>query len=122
MHSPPAGPIVRPAPSPCSLHSQLHVHGRAGELLNIHSLYGLEIVHAPAILGEAAVLAETMEECSERQATLRCVTHCTLWRLDLGDIEHLGHLFPELKCRLLDAFREHLLEEAEEDPDIRQVG
>ena len=81
----------------------------------------MELVHAPAILGEAAVLAEAMKECSERQATLRAVTHAALWRLEVKDIQRVAESYPELQHRLMDSFREHLLAEADENPSIRKV-
>ena len=39
----------------------------------------------------------------------------------MHDIKHAAEMFPELKRRLMDAFREHLLAEADEDPGIRKV-
>ncbi|KAK9787129.1 hypothetical protein WJX73_004779 [Symbiochloris irregularis] len=91
-----------------------------GELLSIDQSKGMELIHAPAILGEAAVLGDTMDECAERQATLRAVTNTALWRLDSSDIDRASKMYPELKLRLMDAFREHLLAEADDNPAIRQ--
>lgn len=44
-----------------------------------------------------------------------------MWRLDSADIDRASKMYPELKLRLMDAFREHLLAEADDDPAIRQA-
>ena len=65
----------------------------AGELLSIAS-DGVEMIPAPAILGQLAVMAKEMPRAGHRQETLRSIAHSSMWRLDMSDLEHVRPILP----------------------------
>ena len=60
-----------------------------GELLSI-AADGVEMISAPAILGQLAVMAKEMPKAANRQETLRAIAHVSMWKLSMIDLEHVG--------------------------------
>lgn len=62
----------------------------AGSVLCLRNGTELEVIRAPAILGEVAILAREFELCRSRPMTFRALTHCRLWELNLQNLDHVS--------------------------------
>ncbi|KAK9816960.1 hypothetical protein WJX72_007507 [[Myrmecia] bisecta] len=87
-----------------------------GELLAIRHTRDVEMLCAPGIVGETAILADVIDECKIRPVTFRAVSPCKLWALTLKDVVHIFKIYPELRAALVQAFKEHLQCAQQQDP------
>jgi hypothetical protein len=63
-----------------------------GSLLALRNGKEVELFHAPAIVGEAAIMASEYEAARTRPMTLRALACCRLWMLTLHDLDHVRAL------------------------------
>ena len=68
----------------------------------------VDIVRAPAMLGECVVLADRLPEAGRRLVTMRAVELCTLWKLPLPRLRLLMERCPEIEASIVGEFKEHV--------------
>jgi len=68
----------------------------------------VDIVRAPAMLGECVVLADRLPEAGRRLVTMRAVELCTLWKLPLPRLRLLMERCPEIEHSIVSEFKEHV--------------
>ena len=61
----------------------------AGEMIAMHGLDHSDPFACPALIGQSALFARYIVECSHRLHALRAVTHCQLWRFSADDMHRL---------------------------------
>eukprot|EP00884_Botryococcus_braunii_P020699 jgi/Botrbrau1/7312/Bobra.247_3s0007.1 len=88
-----------------------------GSLLSLRNGKEVELVRAPAIMGEVAILARENEICRTRPMTFRALTHSRLWKLSLHDLDQVLHVVPELRQHLERVCRAHFTEVVCRYPD-----
>lgn len=57
-----------------------------GMLRVLHNTLEVDVISAPCIVGQAALLEWVTKETQVRPATLRAATNCYLWRLSLDEL------------------------------------
>ncbi len=61
-------------------------HTTIGVLRVLHNTHEVDVVHAPCIVGQAALLEWIAKEKQTRPATLRALTNCYLWKLSMHEL------------------------------------
>lgn len=81
--------------------------GEAEALRGTSRIHGL---HGPALVGQAAVFREYVEECSWRLHTVRAITNCTLWEFQGTQLAKMLKHSPGFLPPLCESYLQHLEE------------
>jgi CRP-like cAMP-binding protein len=65
-------------------------------------------VHAPAVIGQAAVFAPWISECRERMHTVRGVTSCSLWEFNSRPLQKVSKHRPRVLRVLCESYLQYL--------------
>jgi len=79
-----------------------------GELLLLRDGVPVDVVKAPAIVGESAILADRVPEAGRRVVTMRAVELCTLWHLPGPRLTMLLERCPQISTAIEADFRGHI--------------
>jgi CRP-like cAMP-binding protein len=79
-----------------------------GELLLLRDGVPVDVVRAPAIVGESVILADRVPEAGRRVVTMRAVTLCTLWHLPAARLGMLLDRCPQIRAAIESDFRGHI--------------
>ena len=79
-----------------------------GRVKFIRGMHTTGEVHAPAVLGQAAVFAPWISECKERMHTIRAVTSCTLWEFTSRPLQKVGKRDPSVLRMLCESYLAYL--------------
>lgn len=74
----------------------------------LHNTCEVDVISAPCIVGQAALLEWVTKESQVRPATLRAATNCYLWRLSLDDLVPLLEGHPPMVCHMAEYFAERI--------------
>lgn len=87
-----------------------------GEMVAIRREKKEEYLVAPDLVGEIAVLTDCLPELKTRPATWQAVAPCTLWTMQVKDLDTVVDLYPDLAPVLQEAFHQHLKNQAKRTP------
>ncbi|KDD75349.1 hypothetical protein H632_c729p1 [Helicosporidium sp. ATCC 50920] len=83
---------------------------QGGACVAYRGLTVLAVLHGPALLGQASIFGEAVQECSERTQSVRALTNCSLLRFEVGALQRLARRDPSLLLGITRAYVEHLEE------------
>lgn len=92
-----------------------------GQVKFYRGIHATGEVHAPAVLGQAAVFAPWISDCRERMHTVRGVTSCSLWLFKSRPLQKIAKHDPSVLLVLCKSYLQYLARVEQRGKDGRPV-
>lgn len=105
-------------PSPLIAGHDLYTEGEAaskfwvlqeGELTVMRGISKIGTIVGPAVIGQAAIFSNLLDDCQRRMHTMRAAVNCTLWEFSGSTFSYMLRYRPKVLVRLCLRYRDHLM-------------
>lgn len=105
-------------PSPLIAGHDLYTEGEAaskfwvlqeGELTVMRGISKIGTIVGPAVIGQASIFSNLMDDCQRRMHTMRAAVNCTLWEFSGSTFSYMLRYRPKVLVRLCLRYRDHLM-------------
>ena len=105
-------------PSPLIAGHDLYTEGESaskfwvlqeGELAVMRGISKIGTIVGPAVVGQASIFSNLLEDCQRRTHTMRAAVNCTLWEFSGETFSYMLRYRPKVLVRLCLRYRDHLM-------------